>query len=206
MSAAKRWSRTGLLATAVAATLTVTVTGAATAAAGPVSDARFLAHLNMTDGQRPENIALEPGGSADVTFELRPTGFLGANGIKIYNGTAWVSNLDKGTVLRIPLTCHGSAGPVETRATGLVDIDDFDFTGAGDTLLAAINKGNEVVLVRPGGSHSIVLTAADGLQNPTSLAVRGGTVYIAGGAYFTNSDPNVLAAHIEHGKWRKEPM
>ncbi|MFE4334347.1 hypothetical protein ACFRQM_34535 [Streptomyces sp. NPDC056831] len=329
MSAAKRWSRTGLLATAVAATLTVTVTGAATAAAGPVSDARFLAHLKMTDGQRPENIALEPGGSADVTFafsrqvaritpdgrahvlatlpapragsvtpvltspflggivrthdgtlyflyatgtsdltgvwrlrpggtpqriaalpadglpnglaldkrsgllyvadsalgivwrvptaggtptrwaaapELRPTGFLGANGIKIYNGAAWVSNLDKGTVLRIPLTCHGSAGPVETRATGLVDIDDFDFTGAGDTLLAAINKGNEVVLVRPDGSHSIVLTAADGLQNPTSLAVRGGTVYIASGAYFTNSDPNVLAAHIEHGRWRKEPM
>ncbi|MFB6713103.1 MULTISPECIES: hypothetical protein [unclassified Streptomyces] len=327
MSAVERWSRTGLLATAVAATLMVTVTGAATATAGPVPDARFLAHLNMTDGQRPENIALEPGGGADVTFafsrqvahitpdgrahvlatlpspragsvtpvltspflggivrahdgtlyflyatgtseltgvwrlrpggapqriaalpadglpnglaldghngllyvadsalgavwrvpvaggaptrwaaapELRPTGFLGANGIKIHNGAAWVSNLDKGTVLRIPLTCHGSAGPIETRATGLVDIDDFDFIGAGDTLLAAINKDNEVALVRPDGSHSIVLTAADGLQNPTSLAVRGGTAYIASGAYFTNSDPNVLAVHIEHGKWRKE--
>ncbi|MFD7834743.1 hypothetical protein [Streptomyces sp. NPDC059761] len=320
MSAAKRWSRTGLLATALAASLTVTVTGAATAAAGPVSDARFLAHLNMTDGQRPENIALEPGGGADVTFafsrqvaritpdgrahvlatlppppagsvtpvlsspflggivrahdgtlyfayatgtsdltgvwrlrpggtphriaalpadslpnglaldghsgllyvadsalgtvwrvpegggaptrwataaELRPAGFLGANGIKIHNGAAWVTNLDQGTVLRIPLTCHGGgAGPVETRATGLVDIDDFAFTGADDTLLAAINKDNEVALVRPDGTHSVVLTAADGLQNPTSIAVRGGTAYIASGAYFTNTDPNVLAVRI----------
>ncbi|MGP8297208.1 SMP-30/gluconolactonase/LRE family protein [Streptomyces inhibens] len=323
MPGTKRGARTGLLATAVAAALTVTVTGAASAASGPLSDVRLVAHLNIADGQRPENIALEPGGGADVTFaysrqvaritpdgrahvlatlpappagsvtpaltspflggivrahdgtlyflyatgtsdltgvwrlrpggtpqriaalpadglpnglaldrhsgllyvadsvlgtvwrvpvaggtptrwaaapELRSAGFLGANGIKIHNGAAWVSNLDKGTVLRIPLTCHGSAGPVETRATGLVDIDDIDFIGAGDTLLAAINKDNEVALVRPDGSHSIVLTAADGLENPTSLAVRGGTAYIASGAYFTNSDPNVLAVHVEHGK------
>ncbi|MFI1766171.1 hypothetical protein ACH41H_29545 [Streptomyces sp. NPDC020800] len=320
MPGTKRGPRTLLLATAVAAALTVT--GAASAASGPLSDVHFVAHLNITDGQRPENIALEPGGGADVTFafsrqvaritpdgrahvlatlpapptesttpaltspflggivrahdgtlyfayatgtsdltgvwrlrpggtpqriaalpadalpnglaldrhsgllyvadsvlgtvwrvpvaggtptrwaaapELRPTGFLGANGIKIHNGAAWVTNLDKGTVLRIPLTCHGSAGPVETRATGLVDIDDFAFTGAGDTLLAAVNKDNEVALVRPDGSHSIVLTAADGLENPTSLAVRGGTAYIASGAYFTNNDPNVLAVHVEHG-------
>jgi hypothetical protein len=41
-----------------------------------------------------------------------------------------------------------------------------------------------------------VLTGADGLQNPTSLAVRGSTGYIASGAYFTNDDPNVLAARL----------
>ncbi|MDW6057371.1 hypothetical protein SAZ11_03935 [Streptomyces sp. FXJ1.4098] len=64
----KSRTRTGLLATAVAATLTVTVTGVAIAASGPVSDVRFVAHLNITDGQRPENITLEPDGSADVTF------------------------------------------------------------------------------------------------------------------------------------------
>ncbi|MFI1332937.1 hypothetical protein ACH4U7_23050 [Streptomyces sp. NPDC020845] len=316
----KSRTRTGLLATAVAATLTVTVTGVAIAASGPVSDVRFVAHLNITDGQRPENITLEPDGSADVTFafsrqvaritpdgqvhilatlpappagattpvltapflggivrtqdgtlyflyatgssdltgvwrlrpggtpqriaalpadslpnglaldgrsgllyitdsvlgtvwrvpttggtptrwstapELAPAGFLGANGIKIHNGAAWVSNLDKGTVLRVPITCHGGAGPVETQATGLVNIDDIDFTGAGDTLLAAINKNNEIALVKPDGSHSIVMTAADGLENPTSLAIRGGTAYIANGAYFTDADPNLQAAHVK---------
>ncbi|MEU7558978.1 hypothetical protein [Streptomyces eurythermus] len=127
--------------------------------------------------------------------ELAPAGFLGANGIKIHKGAVWVSNLDKGTVLRIPITGRGTAGPVQTRATGLVNIDDFDFTGAGDTLLAAINADNEVALVRPNG-HTTVLTAADGLQGPTSLAVRGDTAYIASAAYFTNEDPNLLAVRI----------
>ncbi|WP_189818230.1 SMP-30/gluconolactonase/LRE family protein [Streptomyces olivaceoviridis] len=319
-------TRTGLLATAVVATLAVTATGPATAApsssttsAGPASPTRFFAHLDMSDGQRPENITLEPGGSAVVTFaynrqvaritpdgrvhvlatlpeppagsvtpaltspflggivrahdgtlyflyatgsgdltglwrlrpggtphriaalpadglpnglaldehggllyaadsvlgtvwrvpltggaatawstapELAADGFLGANGIKVHGGAVWVSNLDRGTVLRIPVTRHGAAGPVSTRATGLVDIDDFAFTGRGDTLLAAINKDNEVARVEPGGRHTVVLTAADGLEGPTSLAVRGRTAYVASAAYFTDEDPNLLAARI----------
>ncbi|GGZ03314.1 hypothetical protein [Streptomyces poonensis] len=49
----------------------------------------------------------------------------------------------------------------------------------GDTLLAAINEDNEIALVKPGGSHRTVLTGADGLEGPTSLAVRGNTAYIA---------------------------
>ncbi|MFG2884592.1 hypothetical protein ACGFYV_20260 [Streptomyces sp. NPDC048297] len=316
--------RTALLATAVAATIAVTAAGPVPAfAAGPAAHERFVSHLDMAAGQRPENITLEPGGGADVTFafsrqvarispggrvhvlatlpeppagastpalsspflggivrahdgtlyflyatgssdltglwrlrpggtpqriaalpadglpnglafdekkgllyasdsvlgtvwripasggtptawasapELAAAGFLGANGIKIHNGAAWVSNLDKGTVLRIPITRNGAAGRVETRATGLVNIDDFAFTGDGDTLLAAINSDNEIALVRTGGSHTVVLTGDDGLQNPTSLAVRGRTAYIASGAYFTNDDPNILAVRIPHGR------
>ncbi|GKQ34103.1 SMP-30/gluconolactonase/LRE family protein [Streptomyces sp. A012304] len=314
-------TRAGLLASAVVAALAVTAAGPTTlATAAPRPDVRFVAHLDMADGQRPENITLEPGGSAVVTFafsrqlaridrdgtvrvlatlpeppagattpalsspflggvvrahdgtlyfvyatgssdltglwrlrpggipqrvaalpadglpnglaldrsrrhlyvadsvlgtvwripagggtatrwstapELAAAGFLGANGIKVHDDAVWVSNLDQGTVLRIPVTRRGTAGPVQTRATGLKDIDDFAFTGRGDTLLAAINADNEVALVRPDGSHSVVLTGADGLENPTSLAVRGTTAYIASGAYFTNHDPNLLAARIE---------
>lgn len=323
MAGTMKGKRTGLLAAVVAAAVATTVAGPAAAATAPVSDVRFVSHLDMGDGQRPENITLEPDGSADVTFafsrqvarispdgrvhvlatlpappadastpaltspflggivrtqdgtlyflyatgssdltglwrlrpggtaeriaalpadslpngltldsrsgllyvadsvlatvwrvpvtggtpsrwvtapELEATGFLGANGIKIHNGAAWVSNLDKGTVLRIPITCRGAAGPVETRATSLVNIDDIAFTGADDTLLAAINADNEVALVRPDGTHTVVLTAAEGLENPTSLAVRGTTAYIANGAYFTNEDPNLLAARIASGK------
>ncbi|MFB7776179.1 hypothetical protein [Streptomyces bauhiniae] len=131
-----------------------------------------------------------------VTPELAPAGFIGANGIKIHNGAAWVTNLDKGTVLRIPVTRLGHAGPVETRATGLVDIDDFTFTGRGDSLLAAINKANIITLVRPDGSHRTVLTADDGLENPTSLAVHGTALYVANGAYFTQQDPSLLVAGL----------
>ncbi|MFI0242915.1 hypothetical protein [Streptomyces sp. NPDC016845] len=132
--------------------------------------------------------------------KLASEGFLGANGIKVHNGDVWVTNLDKGTVLRIPVSRHETAGPVETRATGLVDIDDFAFTGSGDTLLAAINADNKIALVKPDGGHKTVLTGTDGLENPTSLAVRGATAYIASGAYFTDNDPNLLAARIPHGK------
>lgn len=302
--------RTGLLASAVVTTIAVT-----TASAAQPQNVRVIAHLDMAEGQRPENITLEPDGSAVVTFaysrqiaritrdgkvrvlatlpapaagsttpalsqpflggivraddgtlyflyatgssdltgvwrmrtggtaqriaalpaeglpnglaldrsarrlyvadsvlgtvwripltggapsrwssgpELAAAGFLGANGIKVHRGSVWVSNLDQGTVLRIPVTRQGGAGSVETRATGLTNIDDFVFTGPGDTLMAAINADNAIDLVKPDGSHTVVLTGADGIENPTSLALRGTTAYIASGAYFTNHDPNLL--------------
>jgi hypothetical protein len=128
--------------------------------------------------------------------ELASTGFLGANGLKIHNGAVWASNLDQGTILRIPVLADGRAGTVQTRATGLGGIDDFAFTGHGNQILAALNGPSEVALVQPDGSHSIVLTPADGLQNPTSIALRGDTVYVMSAAYVTAEDPNLLLAHL----------
>ncbi|MFF1843514.1 hypothetical protein ACFVW9_17430 [Streptomyces sp. NPDC058217] len=128
--------------------------------------------------------------------ELASTGFLGANGLKIHGGAVWATNLDQGTVLRIPILPNGRAGSVRTRATGLSGIDDFAFTGQGDQLLAALNGPSEVALVQPNGHHAIVLTAADGLQKPTSIALRGNTVYVDSAAYVTSTDPNLLLAHL----------
>ncbi|GAB7110880.1 hypothetical protein JCM4814A_91980 [Streptomyces phaeofaciens JCM 4814] len=129
--------------------------------------------------------------------ELASTGFLGANGLKIHNGAVWASNLDKGTVLRIPILPNGRAGSVRTEATGLPGIDDFAFTGHGDQLLATLNGSSEVALVRPDGSHSIVLTHDDGLENPTSIALRGNTVHVLSAAYVTAENPNLLLAHLD---------
>jgi len=127
--------------------------------------------------------------------DLAPTTFIGANGIKLHHGAVWVSNTDRGTVLRIPVCPDGSAGPVETRYTDLAGIDDFAFTGHhGDTLLAALNATNEVAYVTEDGGHTIVLTAADGLSNPTSIALRGNRVYVPSAALFTGADPNLLTA------------
>lgn len=130
--------------------------------------------------------------------ELASTGFLGANGLKVHNGAVWATNLDKGTVLRIPVRRDGRAGKVRTVATGLAGIDDFAFTGRGDRLLATLNGPSEVALVRPDGSHSVVLTPADGLQNPTSIALHGDTVYVFSAAYLTRQDPNLVLARV-HG-------
>jgi hypothetical protein len=110
---------------------------------------------------------------------------LGANGIKVHDGAVWVTNTDRATLLRIV-------------ASGLTGVDDFTFTGRGDTVLAALNVPNEVALVRADGTHTIVLTGDDGLQNPTALAVRRGTVLVTSAAYFTRTDPNLLRAHLDH--------
>ncbi|QHY98691.1 SMP-30/Gluconolaconase/LRE-like region [Streptomyces sp. S4.7] len=129
--------------------------------------------------------------------ELASTGSLGANGLKIHRGAVWATNLDKGTLLRIPVLPGGRAGRVQTRATGLAGIDDFDFTGRGDHVLATLNGPSEVALVRRDGTHSTVLTAADGLRSPTSVALRGDRVYVLSAAYTTAEDPNLVLAHLK---------
>lgn len=313
-----RYRRTTLLsaiALAGFATAQVAAPAAASAASAPLSDARVLAHFDINTQQQPEDIALLPGGAADVTFTRArqiarigtdgsvtilatlpapatgtatvtgivraPDGSLyvnynagsrsgiwrvppaggtpvqvvampdvkvlndlaldwgqdalyatdsttgtvwkvslktgtaslwaqgtdlqpkavnssgqAANGIQVHDGAVWVSNTDKGTLLRIPIGAHGTAGAVTTVAQGLTAIDNFAFTGDGDTVLAALNYANEVALVQPDGTHQIVLTATDGLSDPTSIAVRGSTVYVASGAYFTHVDPNLLLAKL----------
>jgi sugar lactone lactonase YvrE len=129
--------------------------------------------------------------------ELAPRGSLGANGLKVHNGAVWVTNLSDGTLLRYPILPDGRAGDVQTRATGLTGVDDFTFTGDGDQVLAALDTVSEVALVRPDGSHTIVLTGADGLENPTSIAVRHDTVYVLSAAWVTQKDPNMLVAHLD---------
>jgi sugar lactone lactonase YvrE len=121
---------------------------------------------------------------------------LGANGIKVHDGAVWVSNNGQGTLLRIRIAAAGKAGAITTVAQGLTAIDDFAFTGHGDTVLAAQNFISQVSLVHPDGTHQTVLTSTDGLSNPTSVAVRGSTVYVASAAYFTRVDPNLLLAKL----------
>ncbi|WP_137988882.1 SMP-30/gluconolactonase/LRE family protein [Streptomyces vilmorinianum] len=131
-----------------------------------------------------------------------PDGFgVGANGIKVHNGAVWVSNTDRQTLLRIPVLPDESAGTIETRATGLTWIDDFAFTGHDDTVLATLIMDSELALVRPDGTHTVVLTGQDGLSNPTSVAVRGETVYVPSASYFAPvKDPNLLLARLNKGK------
>ncbi|NEA63349.1 hypothetical protein [Streptomyces sp. SID12488] len=128
--------------------------------------------------------------------ELASTGFLGANGAKVHGGALWVTNLDQGTVLRIPIRAGNRAGAPRIKASGLTGIDDFAFTGRGDEILATLNGPNTVVRVRPDGTATTVLDATDGLQNPTSVALRGRDVYVLSAAYTTATDPNLLRARL----------
>jgi hypothetical protein len=128
--------------------------------------------------------------------ELASTGFFGVNGARIRDGRLYVSNLDRGTILRSPLTGR-RAGEFTTVATGLTGIDDFDFTGRGEQILAGLVTENRVVLTGGGAPARTVLTEADGLSNPTSVLVRGSTVYVTSAAYVTRKDPNLLVARLD---------
>ena len=120
-------------------------------------------------------------------------GTFGANGIKTHDGAVWVTNLGEGTLIRIPLNGHT---PARVAATGLGPVDDFTFTGTDDTILATVDPANQVELIRPDGTREVLLTSANGLQNPTAIAVRGATVYVTDAAYFTGTDPNLLVARL----------
>ncbi|MGH3376273.1 MAG: hypothetical protein ACRDP6_16180 [Actinoallomurus sp.] len=127
---------------------------------------------------------------------LTPTGGFGANGVKVHGGAVWVSNIGAGTLVRIPIGHGGTSGTPRVVARGLGPIDDFAFTGRGRTVLAAINQDDRIVLIDREGVATTVLTSADGLSNPTSVAVRGRTAYVTDGAYFTGHDPNLLIASL----------
>ena len=129
---------------------------------------------------------------------LERTSFFGANGIAVHHHAVWVSNSDQGTVVEIPIRADGSAGPFRPVVTGLAGgVDNFTVFGRGDTILATLDESNQVVLIRPGGHPEVVLTAADGLSNPTDVKVRHDTVYVTSAAYFTFNDPNLLIAHLD---------
>jgi sugar lactone lactonase YvrE len=115
---------------------------------------------------------------------LAPVSGFGANGVKVHDGALWVSNLDRGTLVRFPLR----GGPGRVVTSGLGPVDDFAFHG--DTVVAAINQDNRVVTIGRDGTRTI-LSTEDGLANPTAVAVRDNTLYVTDGAYFGGS-PNLL--------------
>jgi hypothetical protein len=135
--------------------------------------------------------------SADPT--LAPSEFFGANGLKLYAGAVWVSNYDLGTIVRIPVDQSGAAGPADVHATGLAGIDDFDFTGRGDEILAALNDTSELVSVAANGTHRVLLDADDGLQGTTAVVVREDTAFITNGALREGDRPALRVARLVEG-------
>ncbi|RSD14314.1 hypothetical protein EIY87_29245 [Amycolatopsis eburnea] len=118
---------------------------------------------------------------------LAPVSGFGANGVQVHDGAVWVSNLDRGTLVRFPL----DGAPGRVAFTGLGPVDDFAFRGT--TVVAAINQENRVVTAGRDGVRTI-LSTSDGLANPTAVAVRGGALYVTDSAYFGGS-PNLLLVH-----------
>lgn len=85
----------------------------------------------------------------------------------------------------------------KVRATGLAGVDDFDFTGRGNEILAAINQAGKPVRVGPDGSQATLLDAEDGMQG-TTVVVVGNRVYVTNGANLAGNNPDLLLAQLRH--------
>lgn len=125
--------------------------------------------------------------------------FFGVNGITVHRGAVWAVNSAQGTILRIPINEDGSAGAIRTVYSGLAGTgtDNFQVVGK-DTIIAAQVYTGDVVVLRPGAQPQVLLSAADGLQNPDDVDIAHGKLYVTSGAYVTGTDPNLLVADIEH--------
>ncbi|MBE4741096.1 MULTISPECIES: hypothetical protein [Streptomyces] len=135
-----------------------------------MSRPRVVAHFDITRGMTPENIALEPDGSADLTFSAaRQVVHITKQGHTRVLATLPAEpnpqlQLRPADAPARPCPPGRLGGQDQTRATGLAGVDDFAFAGHGDTVLAALIFSNQVALVRPDGTHAVVLQD-DGLSN-----------------------------------------
>jgi hypothetical protein len=111
----------------------------------------------------------------------------------------WVSNTDRGTIVRIPIRRDGRAGPLRVAVTGLpVGVDNVTVIGRDDTVIAAIAPSHQVVVTRPGAGYRTVLTAADGLDIPTHVQIRRHTLYVTNFGDWTSPqpDPSLIVATL----------
>ena len=104
-------------------------------------------------------------GSVNLGFPL------GANGIAFGKNEVVVTNTEGARLVRIPVQPDGSAGAASVVAEGpsLFGADGVALDVFGDAFVA-VNPQNTLLRVAPDGSSTTLATAADGLDNPASLA------------------------------------
>jgi sugar lactone lactonase YvrE len=123
---------------------------------------------------------------------------IGANGIVFFSGSLYVSNTERGHIVRFPVLPNGEPGEPAIVAQGkeLLIIDGLTVDVRG-TLYAAIIGQSTIVAVCPlTGKKLVLATAEDGLDNPSSLTFGTGKNRI-GTLFFTNY--SVLSAEPTPG-------
>jgi sugar lactone lactonase YvrE len=109
----------------------------------------------------------------------------GPNGLQVFRGEVYVAVSDRAHVVAIPIKEDGSAGAARVHASG-IGLDDFAFDVHGN-LYGTTDPFNTVVRVSPDGTQTVLLTAADGLDGPTSATFGVGkdskALYITNAAF-----------------------
>jgi sugar lactone lactonase YvrE len=109
----------------------------------------------------------------------------GPNGLQVFRGEVYVAVSDRAHVVAIPIKEDGSAGAARVHAAG-IGLDDFAFDVQGN-LYGTTDPFNTLVRVSPEGTQTVLLTAADGLDGPTSatfgVGKEGKSLYVTNGAF-----------------------
>jgi DNA-binding beta-propeller fold protein YncE len=120
-----------------------------------------------------------PEGGVGVPFDI------GANGIVVNGGAIYVTNTDKGTVVRIPVLADGSSGaPALFAGPSCADLSGADGLAVDPdgNLVAADNHLNKIVRIDRGGKITTVVEGAP-LDFPASVAFVGRTLYASNFAF-----------------------
>ncbi len=140
------------------------------------------------------------GGELEVWADsplLEPVpGAPGPNGLRIFRNTVYVAHSGTGNIIAIPILPGGAAGEPRVHATlPFGGCDDFAIDILG-SIYCTTDPFNTVVRLDPDGTSEILLTAADGLDGPTSATFgrRWGNrrnLYITNAAFpfFPGPDP-----------------
>jgi sugar lactone lactonase YvrE len=104
------------------------------------------------------------------TGMLVPSG-VGANGIAYRDGALYVTNTEKGTVLRMAVRENVSLGTPTVIASGpeLLGADGLALDVEGNIYVAVISQ-SKIVRVAPDGEIDLIADASDGLDWPSSIA------------------------------------
>ena len=101
----------------------------------------------------------------DTTTDLP----IGANGLAFFGRYLYVSNTQKGRIVRIPVESGGRAGSPVLLAedAAIVGADGISFDVRGN-LYVAVNEQDKLVRMGPSGGMQTLATRADGLDFPAT--------------------------------------
>lgn len=130
---------------------------------------------------------------------------IGANGIAVDHKDVIVANPEKGLLVNVPINRDGSAGAASLLAGSptLAGADGIALDVHGNIYVVA-GVRNSVVVVREDGSLDTLATAADGLNQPATLAFGSGrrdnqTLFVTNFSFFVpERTPGVLAIPAGH--------
>ncbi len=142
----------------------------------------------------------------DPLLKIAPgSPFPGPNGLQFFRGDVYVANSSTGGIVKIPLLPSGSAGTASLFGSVFpLGCDEFTFDVLG-RLYCTTDPFNTLLRLDPDGSVDTLLTPADLLDGPTSVAFgRVGTnkqnLYITNAAFpiFTTTfRPSLMRLEIE---------